>query len=71
MCDQDRIPPHNINTISSRQVMRIKKYINQAIISWPNTKLSKLIQELFNRQYGELPMSEPFNSQDLIVNSPL
>ena len=53
MCDQDRISPHNIYTISSRQVMRIKKYINQAIISWPNTKFSKLIQELFNRQYGE------------------
>ena len=57
MCDQDRISPHNINTISSRQVMRIKKYISQAIISRPNTKFSKLIQELFNRQYGELPMS--------------
>ena len=26
--DQDRISPHNINTISSRQVMRIKKNIN-------------------------------------------
>ena len=26
--DQDRISPYNINTISSRQVMRIKKNIN-------------------------------------------
>ena len=26
MSDQDRISPYNINTISSRQVMRIKKY---------------------------------------------
>ena len=25
--DQDRIPPYNINTISSRQVMRMKKNI--------------------------------------------
>ena len=25
MSDQDRISPYNINTISSRQVMRIKK----------------------------------------------
>ena len=25
MSDQERISPHNINTISSRQVMRIKK----------------------------------------------
>ena len=28
MSDQDRISPYNINTISSRQVMRIKKSIN-------------------------------------------
>ena len=26
--DEDRISPNNINTISSRQVVRIKKYIN-------------------------------------------
>ena len=26
--DQDRISPHNINTISNRQVMRIKENIN-------------------------------------------
>ena len=28
MSDQDRISPYNINIISSRQVMRIKKSIN-------------------------------------------
>ena len=28
MSDQDRISPYNINTISSGQVMRIKKNIN-------------------------------------------
>ena len=27
-CDQDRISPYTISTISSRQVMRIKKNIN-------------------------------------------
>ena len=31
--DQDRISPYNINTISSRQVMRIEKNINYEIIS--------------------------------------
>ena len=31
--DQDRISPYNINTISSRQVMRIEKNINYGIIS--------------------------------------
>ena len=28
MCDQDRISPYNINTILSRQVMRINKNTN-------------------------------------------
>ena len=51
MSDQDRISPYNINTISSRQVMRIKKNINEGIISWTNTKFSKLAsQEVYGRQ---------------------
>ena len=33
MSDQDRISPNNIRTISSRQVMRIKKNINIGITS--------------------------------------
>ena len=33
MGDQHRISPYNINTISSRQVMRNKKNINDGIIS--------------------------------------
>ena len=31
--DQDRISPYNINIISSRQVIRIKKNVNHGIIS--------------------------------------
>ena len=31
--DQDRISPYDINTISTRQVMRIRKNISQRIIS--------------------------------------
>ena len=31
--DQERISPYNINTISSRQVMRIEKNTNHGIIS--------------------------------------
>ena len=31
--DQDRTSPYNIDTISSRQVMRIEKNINHGIIS--------------------------------------
>ena len=31
--DQDRISLYNINTISSRQVMRIEKNVNHGIIS--------------------------------------
>ena len=33
MNDQDRISPNNTNTMSSRQVMRIKKNMNYGIIS--------------------------------------
>ena len=33
MSDQDRISPYNINTISTRWVMRIKKNINLGVIS--------------------------------------
>ena len=42
MSDQNRISPYSINTISSRQVVRIKKNINLEIISWSNTKFSEL-----------------------------
>ena len=28
ICDQDRISPYNVNIISSRQVMRVKKNIS-------------------------------------------
>ena len=40
--DQDRISPYNTNTISTRQVMRVKETINLEIISWSNTKFFEL-----------------------------
>ena len=42
MSDQDRISPYNISTISIRRVIMIGKNINWGIISWSNTKFSKL-----------------------------
>ena len=33
MSDQDRVSPYNINTLSTRQVLRKKKKINLGIIS--------------------------------------
>ena len=51
MSDHNRISPYNINTISNRQVIKIKKNINSGIISWYNTKFLKLkSQELYDRQ---------------------
>ena len=40
MCDQGRISPYIINTISGRQVMRIKKNINYGLLvdSIPNSQ---------------------------------
>ena len=43
MSDQERISPYNINTISTRKVMGIKKNINLGLISRSNTKFSELI----------------------------
>ena len=42
MSDLERISPYSINTISSIEVMRMKKNIDQAIISLYKNKLSKL-----------------------------
>ena len=33
MSDQDRISPYNINTVSTKRVMRINKNINLGILS--------------------------------------
>ena len=55
--DQGRISPYNINTLSSRQVRRIKRNINQGIISWSKPKFSQPeLQKLYWRQEGELLM---------------
>ena len=32
MSDQDRISPYNINTISDRHVLRLKKNLNEGVI---------------------------------------
>ena len=40
--DQAKISPYNIITVSTRQVMRMKKNFNLGIISWSNIKFSDL-----------------------------
>ena len=53
MSDQDRISPYNIKQTSDEN----KENIDKGIISWSNTKFSKLTsQELYGRQEGELLM---------------
>ena len=42
MCDQDRISPYNINTVSSRKVIRVNQNINKGTINCFNTKFSEL-----------------------------
>ena len=42
MSERDRISLYNINTISTRQVMRIKKNINLGIIHRSNAEFSEL-----------------------------
>ena len=51
MSDQNRISPYNINKISTRWVIRIKKNITLGIISWSNTKFSEpTLWELYGWQ---------------------
>ena len=46
-----RISPYTDNTISSRQVMGIKKNINEEVVFLSHTKFSKLTtQKLYDRQ---------------------
>ena len=51
MVDQYRISPYIDNTISSRQVMDIKKNIHEEIVFLSHTKFSKLTtRKLYDRQ---------------------
>ena len=43
--DQAIISPHNTNTISRGQMMRIKKNIDWKFFSWSNTNFSEWILE--------------------------
>ena len=57
--DQERISPYNISTISSRQVMRIQKNINQGIISRSSTSFSstniiRIVRETLRRVTDEI-----------------
>ena len=69
--DQDRISSYNIDTVSTKQVMRKKKNIDLEILSWSHTKFSELtLQDLYVRQLGELLMwsgSERVNKEDKVT----
>ena len=55
MSDQDKISPYNINTISSRQVMRIERNINLGIFSWSSNNFSeRKSYEIYSTHWGEL-----------------
>ena len=55
MSDQDRISPYNINTISSKQMMRIKKIsiklIQHQILP---TKITRTVQQTVRRITNEI-----------------
>ena len=54
MSDQDRISPNNINAISSKQVMRIKKSINHVTISGSNTNTEFFKKNHHNQTVGRI-----------------
>ena len=48
MSGQERIPPHNINTISSGQLINfigVKKNINYGIMTWSKSKFCRVTSE--------------------------
>ena len=49
MSDQERISPHNINTISGRQLIKVnmgvKENINYGIMSWSKSKFCRITSE--------------------------
>jgi len=54
-CLQNLNSFYKTNTLSCRQVMRKKNIINQGILSWYNTKFSKLTsREMYENLLGEL-----------------
>ena len=67
MSDQDIISPNNINTISSRQVMRIKKNIDWGIINWSKTKFSELTLEKTVWQAGRRITDEILEAKGLMT----
>ena len=51
MSGQDRISPYNINTVSSRQVMRIKKKLTRGLYNLIQYQIPQVTsQELYGRQ---------------------
>ena len=72
MSDQDRISPYNITTISSRQVMRIKKnvQINIARTVWQTVRRStnEILRVGGLNKHGELSFKLYFSKQTLVGN---
>ena len=52
MSDQDRISPYNLNTISLKKVMRIKKNINWVIIQITIIKIVQTVRRIINEILG-------------------
>ena len=61
MSDQDRISPYNINTISNRQVMRIKKKYqlgDYKLIQYQilKTNMIRIVSQTVRRITNEIPV---------------
>ena len=61
MSDQKRISPHDVNTISSRQVMRFKKNIFSQILLTNIRRIVWLTAKITTNEY------ERFKAQSLVV----
>ena len=68
MGGKEGIPPYTINTISSRQVMRIKINFNSEIIGWSNTSRSFFFSSERGIGVGDQSSSTEAKIQKLIAS---
>ena len=80
MSDQERISPYNVNIISSKQVMRVKKKVNtwkellQTIQDWKTTATKGLLSSIkIQLQFSHMGPLEPVAEIAVVVwdNHPL
>ena len=68
MSDQDRISPYYINTISNRQVMRIKKILIRELLVDLETNITRTIWQTVRRIANEILEDKGLQGLGFVIN---